>query len=137
MNVLVTGGAGFIGSHIVDACIERGYKVAIVDSLLTGHRRNVNPSAAFYELDIRSEGLGDVFEETKPNVVFHLAAQMNVTLSLKKPVIDADINVVGTVNLLQNCADYGVERFIFSSTAGKLTLGSTGVYNLFSSGTIP
>lgn len=120
MRVLVTGGAGFIGSHIADALIEAGHDVSIVDDLSMGVREYVNPAAKFYQVDIRSKELADVFAEAKPEIVNHQAAQMNVTLSLNEPVFDTEVNVVGTVNILQNCVDHDVRKIVFASSGGTI-----------------
>ena len=119
-KVLVTGGAGFIGSHIVDRCIEQGHDVVVVDDLSTGCRENLNPKAAFYEMDIQSEGLSAVFAKEQPSLLMHLAAQMNVTLSVKDPLFDARSNIVGSVNVLENCVRHKVRRFIYASTGGAV-----------------
>ena len=119
-KILVTGGAGFIGSHVVDQLVEAGHDVVVVDNLVTGKREFVNPAAEFVEMDIRADGLADVFAEHKPELVDHLAAQINVTLSLKKPVYDAENNVLGTVNVLQRCVEHGVKKLIFSSSSGAI-----------------
>jgi len=105
--ILVTGGAGFIGSHFVDACIKAGRPVTIVDDLSTGFYANLNPAASFYEMDIRSPDLGGVFETEKPDVVVHLAAQMDVRHSIEDPLFDAETNVLGSVNVLERCVDSG------------------------------
>ena len=120
MNVLVTGGAGFIGSHLVDRLIADGHTVAAVDILATGKRENVNPQAALYEIDIRSPALAAAFEAARPEVVFHVAAHASVSESVRDPMHDAEVNVLGTLNVLQQCAAYGVGRFVFSSTGGAL-----------------
>ena len=120
MNVLVTGGAGFIGSHLVDRFIADGHTVAAVDILATGKRANVNPQAALYEIDIRSPALAAAFEAARPEVVFHVAAHASVSESVRDPMHDAEVNVLGTLNVLQQCAAYGVGRFVFSSTGGAL-----------------
>ncbi|MBN2312181.1 MAG: NAD-dependent epimerase/dehydratase family protein [Candidatus Hydrogenedentes bacterium] len=120
MKILVTGGAGFIGSHVVDAYIERGHDVVVVDNLATGSRDNLNPKAAFVEIDIGSDQLGAVFAEHAPEVVNHLAAQIDVRLSVEKPLFDAQTNVLGSINVLQNCVDHGVGKFIFASTGGAI-----------------
>jgi UDP-glucose 4-epimerase len=120
MKIMVTGGAGFIGSHCVDAFLNAGHEVVIVDNFFTGHRSNLNPKAKFYECDIRSKDVAEIFAKEKPDVVDHFAAQMNVTLSLREPILDADINIIGIINLLQNCVDHGVKRFLFASTGGAI-----------------
>jgi len=121
MRILVTGGAGFIGSHIVDALIIKGNEVAVVDNLSTGKEENINPEARFFHVDLTDfEALESVFVETKPEVVFHTAAQIDVRKSVEDPSFDAEINVVGSVNLFSLCVRYGVKRVIFSSTGGAL-----------------
>ncbi len=120
MNVLVTGGAGFIGSHLVDTLIADGHSVAAVDILATGKREKVNPRATLYEIDIRSPALAAAFEAARPEVVFHVAAHASVSESVRDPMHDAEVNVLGTLNVLQQCAAYGVGRFVFSSTGGAL-----------------
>jgi len=120
MKILVTGGAGFIGSHVVDTYINAGHEVVVVDNLFTGNPRNINPKARFYLLDIRAEELQKVFEIEKPDVVNHHAAQISVPLSTEKPAFDADINILGLINLLENCIKFGVRKFIFASTGGAI-----------------
>ncbi|MBI5077252.1 NAD-dependent epimerase/dehydratase family protein [Candidatus Falkowbacteria bacterium] len=119
-KVLVTGGAGFIGSHQVDALIDADYRVAVVDNLSTGDRNNLNPQAEFYELDIRESKLAEVFEKEKPDFVFHFAGQISVNQSVEDPVYDADVNIIGSLNLLEQCVKYKVKKIIFSSTGGAL-----------------
>jgi UDP-glucose 4-epimerase len=120
MKILVTGGAGFIGSHVADAFIEAGHDVLIVDDLSSGRRENINPKARFYEMDIRSPQLAELFKNEKPDVVNHHAAQMNVTYSVAHPRIDAEINVLGMINILGNCIAYGAKRITFASTGGAI-----------------
>ena len=120
MNILVTGGAGFIGSHLVDRLIADGHSVAIVDVLATGKRTHVNPGAALYEIDIRSPALAAAFEAARPEAVFHVAAHASVSESVRDPMHDAEVNILGTLNVLQQCAAYGVGRIVFSSTGGAL-----------------
>ncbi len=120
MKVLVTGGAGFIGSHIVDSYLATGYEVVVVDDLSSGNRDNLNASAKFYKMDIRSPELMEVFERERPDFVNHLAAQVNVRLSTVKPLIDADVNVKGTLNVLECARTYSTSHLIYSSTGGAV-----------------
>ena len=119
MRVLLTGGAGFIGSHVADQLLARGHEVAVVDDLSSGKKENVPQGALFYERDIR-DGCGEVFEEFEPDALCHQAAQMDVRRSVREPAFDADVNVRGTVRLLQRCADQGVRRVVFASTGGAV-----------------
>jgi len=119
-KTLITGGAGFIGSHAADVMAEHGLEVVVVDDLSSGKKENVNPAARFYKVDICSPKLSEVFEKEKPDLVNHLAAQISVADSVRNPVHDAMINVVGSVNLLQNCVKYGVKKVIFSSSGGTV-----------------
>lgn len=120
MKVLVTGGAGFVGSHVVDAYIREGHEVVVVDNLSSGRLENVNPKAKFYLMDIRSKELEKVFELERPDVVNHHAAQKSVPKSVEDPMFDADVNVLGLINLLNNCVKYEVQKFIFISSGGAL-----------------
>jgi UDP-glucose 4-epimerase len=118
---LVTGGAGFIGSHIVDALLLASYSVAVIDNLSTGKRENLNPSARFYEVDVRSaRDIAAVFEKERPAVVSHQAAQADVRASLVDPVGYAESNIIGTINLLQAAKAAGTRKFIFASTGGAV-----------------
>ena len=119
MKILLTGGAGFIGSHVADQLLARGHEVAIVDDLSSGKKENIPEGAVFYERDIR-DGCAEVFEEFEPDVLSHQAAQMDVRRSVREPDFDADINVLGTVRLLQRCAEHGVRRVVFASTGGAV-----------------
>lgn len=119
MRILLTGGAGFIGSHVAGRLLERGHEVAVVDDLSTGKRWNVPDGAQFYEMDIRS-GCTCVFEEFAPEALCHQAAQMDVRRSVKEPDFDAEVNVLGTVRLLENCMRHGVDRVVFASTGGAV-----------------
>lgn len=119
MNVLVTGGAGFIGSHVVDGLIQAGHRVSIVDNLWEhggGRLENLNPAAVFYKLDIRDPGIEKVFKQEKPEAICHLAAQHSVKISTDDPAHDASVNILGLINLLQNATKYGARKIIFSSS---------------------
>ncbi|WP_455389132.1 SDR family oxidoreductase [Petrachloros mirabilis] len=120
MKVLVTGGAGFIGSHLVDRLVQEGHEVIIVDNLATGKRRNINRAARFYKLDIQSWRLERVFRNERPNVVMHLAAQMDVRKSVEDPMFDAQVNILGTLNVLQQAVRHGVRKVVFSSSGGAI-----------------
>jgi UDP-glucose 4-epimerase len=119
-RILVTGGAGFIGSHIVDAYIQRGYEVDIIDNLSTGSLNNVNKKAELFKIDILDEEIGKIFKERRYEIVSHHAAQMNVRVSVEKPIFDVQNNIIGTVNILNNCVKNGVKYFIFASTGGAI-----------------
>lgn len=118
MRILVTGGAGFIGSHVVDQMIAAGHDVAVVDSLVTGRKSNLNPKARFYQVDIRSPELRQVFETEQPEVVDHHAAQMDVRKSVADPIYDADVNILGTLNLLNLCVEFKTRKVIYISSGG-------------------
>lgn len=120
MKVLVTGGAGFIGSHSVDTLLDAGHSVAVVDDLTTGRRSQVSSEVEFYEMDVRSEKLASVFEKFRPTHVLHLAAHLDVRVSVERPLFDADVNVLGMINLLRNSVEHKVETFVFSSTGGAI-----------------
>ena len=120
MKVLVTGGAGFIASHVVDLFLEQGYQVAIVDDLSTGRLSNVNPAATLHNIDIRSPQLAKVFERERPDFVSHHAAQMNVRRSVADPLFDADVNVLGSLNVIECARRYNVKRFVYISTGGAV-----------------
>jgi UDP-glucose 4-epimerase len=120
VKLLVTGGAGFIGSHIADACIEAGHRVTIIDDLSTGRRENVNPQVRFVQMDIRESNVCELFQEEQFEVVVHEAAQMDVRRSVDDPRFDASVNILGAINLLENCKNTGVRKFIFASTGGAI-----------------
>ncbi len=118
MKILVTGGAGFIGSHIVDAYISAGHEVVVIDDLSTGHDRYVNPRARFLKMDIRDPQLHDLFAAERFDIVNHQAARGNVRASMEDPEGYADVNIRGGVNLLECSRRYGVCKFIYASTGG-------------------
>lgn len=120
MKILVTGGAGFIGSNIVDAYLTAGHEVFVVDDLSSGSVENLSAKANFFQMDIRDPKIEKIFEEHRFDVVNHLAAQMDVRKSVADPVFDATVNVVGTLNVMENCLKYGVGKVIFSSTGGAI-----------------
>jgi len=119
VRILLTGGAGFIGSHVAEHLVARGHEVAIVDDLSAGKRENLPAGATFYEADIRS-GCGWIFEEFEPEFLSHHAAQIDVRRSVREPDFDADVNILGTLRLLQNCVGHGVHRVVFSSSGGAV-----------------
>ena len=120
MKILVTGGAGFIASQIADAFIADGHKVFIIDNLSTGFETNINPKAVFIKADIGDKSLSSLFEKEKFDVVNHHAAQMDVRRSVADPAFDATTNILGTINLLQNCVRTGVKKIMFASTGGAV-----------------
>jgi len=115
-KVLVTGGAGFIGSHVADALLEKKCHVEIVDNLFTGLRKNIPNGAIFHEVDIRSKKLNGIFKQGDFDIVFHLAAQMDIKKSVLDPAFDADANILGGINLLQAMKKHGVNKIVFSSS---------------------
>lgn len=120
-NYLVTGGAGFIGSHIVDHLISSGKVPVVVDNLSSGKIENLDPRALFYEQDITDQEMMErVFMLHKPTVLFHLAAQISVSRSVREPEEDAMVNIIGSLRLLKIAAKYGVKKVIFSSTGGAI-----------------
>jgi UDP-glucose 4-epimerase len=120
LKILVTGGAGFIASHIADAFINNGHEVFVLDNLLTGFERNINPKAKFIKADICDKEISELFKKEKFDVVNHHAAQMDVRRSVADPAFDANTNILGTINLLQNCVKTGVKKFMFASTGGAV-----------------
>jgi len=121
MKVLVTGGAGFIGSHVVDALLEAGHDVAVVDDLSTGNRANVDPRARFYRVDLRDEAaLKAVLEQERPEVISHQAAKANVRESMARPRLYAEVNIIGSVNLLEQARRCGTRKVVYASTGGAV-----------------
>ena len=120
MKILVTGGAGFIGSNVVDLYISEGHEVVVIDDLSTGRLSNLNPAAQFYKMDIRSSKIAEVFEKEKPDFVNHHAAQMDVRKSVQAPMFDSDVNILGSINLIENSVKHGVKRFIYISSGGAV-----------------
>ncbi len=120
MNILVTGGAGFIGSHIADACLDAGHRVIIVDNLSTGRIENVNPRAMFHNVDIRAKEMEKIFTGERIEVVVHQAAQMDVRKSVDDPSFDCSVNILGSINLLELSRRAGIRKFVFASTGGAI-----------------
>jgi len=120
MKILVTGGAGFIGSHVVEGYLKAGHEVVVVDDLSTGKPENVNPHATFYEMDIRSDAVDKIIEKERPDVLNHHAAQISVPDSVSDPVMDADINIRGFLNLLQSGIKHRSKKVIFISSGGAI-----------------
>ncbi|MCJ7497873.1 MAG: NAD-dependent epimerase/dehydratase family protein [candidate division Zixibacteria bacterium] len=119
-KILVTGGAGFIGSNIADSFISFGHKVVVIDNLSTGFKKNIPSKAKFYKIDIRSKKIEEIFKNEKIEVLCHYAAQIDVRKSVEDPIQDARINIEGTLNLLNNCIKYKTRKVIFASTGGAL-----------------
>jgi UDP-glucose 4-epimerase len=120
MKVLVTGGAGFIASHVTDHLITAGVEVVVLDNFASGKRQSLNPRARLYEADIGGEGIGALFERERFDCIDHHAAQMNVRRSVEDPVFDARVNILGSLNLLQAAVASGVKKFVFASTGGAI-----------------
>lgn len=119
-KVLITGGAGFIGSNLADKLIEDGYEVVIIDNLSTGSKKNLNKKARFYKANIQDKKISNIFAKEKPDAVFHYAAQISVRDSVSDPIEDAKINILGSLNILENCKKYKVQKIIFSSSGGSI-----------------
>ena len=117
MKVMVTGGAGFIGSHIVDRLIDLGHEVIILDNLSTGKKAFIHPEASFYQTDLRDRRIGEILEAERPEAVIHQAAQIDVPTSVKDPLFDAETNILGTLRLLEACRRSGVRKIVYASSA--------------------
>jgi len=120
MNILVTGGAGFIGSHVVDAYINDNHNVVIVDDMSRGRKEFINPRATFHQISISDPQLANIIQKESIKVISHHAAQISVSDSVKNPVKDAESNIIGTLQLLQNAVECGIDKFIFASTGGAI-----------------
>jgi len=126
MKIIVTGGAGFIGSHAVDALIESGHEILVIDNLSSGRRENVRKGAAFHEADIQDGEMKRLFSDFSPDAVAHFAAQIDVRKSVANPVDDAKINILGSLNVIEAARACGCRKIIFSSTGGAI-YGDTDV----------
>lgn len=121
MKILVTGGAGFIGSNVADKLIEKGHRVVIIDDFSSGLRENVNSKAIFYQEDLSNhEKIRDIFVKEQPEIIYHFAAQINVRKSVENPVEDARINIINALSLLELAVKFKIKHFIFSSTGGAI-----------------
>ncbi len=120
-SVLVTGGAGFLGSHLVDRLISENHRVTVVDNLSSGRTSNLNNGVdSFEETDIRSSGLREIFKKAAPEVIYHVAAQISVAVSAREPRLDADVNVIGGLNVLESACAGGAKKIVFVSTGGAM-----------------
>jgi len=119
-KILVTGGAGFIGSNLVDELVKRGNKVSVIDNLSTGKKEYLNPKAKFYKIDICSPGINKIFKHKKFDYVFHLAAQIDVRQSVANPEFDNQVNAIGSYRIFKNCGINKVKKVVFISTGGAL-----------------
>jgi len=120
MNILVTGGAGFIGSHVVDTYIENHHNVVVIDDMSRGRKEFINPKATFHQISISDSRLANIIQKERIEVINHHAAQISVSDSVKNPVKDAESNIIGTLQLLQSAVECGVNKFIFASTGGAI-----------------
>jgi len=128
MKILVTGGAGFVGSHLVDRLIKENHKVVVIDNLSTGRKINLNKKAKFYKIDICSPRISEIFKKERPQIIFHYAAQIDVRKSVENPIEDAKINILGSLNIIQNFISINQpnqpksvsKKFIFASTGGAI-----------------
>lgn len=117
MNVLITGGAGFVGSHLADACLQRGYGTYVLDNLSTGRKENLSPGVELIIADLARDDLDDIVSKVKPEYIFHLAAQSSVPVSIRDPFLDAEVNIMGTIKLLEAARKNGVKKIIYASSA--------------------
>ncbi len=124
MKILVTGGAGFIGSHLTNRLIQEGHRVVIIDNLSTGGKENLNSKAKFYKIDVRNSKISQIFKKEKPEIVFHYAAQIEAGKSVREPVFDAEVNIVGSLNVLENCKKYRIRHIFFASSGGEIYGGA-------------
>jgi len=121
MKILVTGGAGFIGSHLVDALVEKKHRVLVIDNLSTGFEKNINPEAKFFKADLTNHKKTEAtVKKEKPEVIFHLAAQIDLRKSVADPLFEGNNNILASMNLIELACRYKVKKFIFSSTGGAL-----------------
>jgi len=120
MKILITGGAGFIGSNLADRLVEEGHQLVVIDDLSSGKRHQVPAAANFYQMELDSRWLDRVIEHEKPEAVCHLAAQISVRRSVEDPVFDARVNILASIGLIEACRTHGVKRFIFTSTGGAI-----------------
>lgn len=117
MKVLVTGGAGFIGSHIVDQLIVEGHEVVILDNLVSGREEQLHPKATFYRMDVTNPEVRKIFDQERPDAVIHQAAQIHVPTSIEQPIYDATVNIIGAINLLEAAKEFGVKKMVYASSA--------------------
>ena len=120
MKICVTGGAGFIGSHIADAYIAQGHSIAVIDNLSSGKKENINPAATFYHCDILSPEIAEIFERERFDILNHHAAQMDVRVSVRNPKFDATTNILGGLNLYEAAKNSGVKKILFASSGGTV-----------------
>jgi len=120
MKYLITCGAGFIGSHLADELIKKGQEVVIIDNLYTGRKENLNAKAIFYDADIQSPQISEIFKKEKPEIVFHYAAQIDIRKSVENPAESARTNILGSLNIIENCKNFSIKKIVFASTGGAI-----------------